>query len=63
MTVRRQAIVARGNVLAKPELLSRPCPKCGAAIGFRCTRKNYAGYRVPIKTTHAERWRHRKVDP
>ena len=55
MTVRRQAIVARGNVLDRPRRLTRPCPKCGAAIGFGCTRKNYAGYRVPIKTVHDER--------
>lgn len=42
---------AQGSI---PRSLAKRCPRCGAAIGWKCFRQTSAGP-VPLKNTHDER--------
>jgi hypothetical protein len=52
--IRRDGRVLSGRVAVRVGKLTKPCPKCGAAVGWRC------GWFVgpawtPIKRIHQER--------
>jgi hypothetical protein len=51
---RREGRIVNGRPAVMVGKRTKPCPVCGAAIGWRCTW-TVAGREVPRKTDHRER--------